>query len=147
MKTAADYLHAQIFGSHTHRCESKWCKGRVWSCSDPNDCQPGPRTCPDCVFREDEESDQRRAWQQVDRVLQTAVGFSTPKEPECNADEGHPCDSGPDGEPCVSCKANEAYYHNLWENGGRQEAERERDYVQNMIDAGRSHLLRPEERL
>jgi hypothetical protein len=31
-------------------------------------------------------------------------------EPECNADEGHPCDAGDDGEPCSSCRTEAAVW-------------------------------------
>lgn len=64
---------------------------------------------------------------------------------DCNADLGSPCDSD-NGEPCQSCKDSEAYWRNEWERTGRREYEREQSYVQNMIDAGRGHLLTPEQR-
>lgn len=47
MSTAADYLHAQIFGRHFHDCPG--C-GRTWPCSDSMDCQPGPRLCMGCYL-------------------------------------------------------------------------------------------------
>lgn len=47
VSTRADYLHAAIFGSHEHSCPD--C-GRTWRCSDPFDCQPGPRLCPGCYL-------------------------------------------------------------------------------------------------
>lgn len=67
---------------------------------------------------------------------------------ECNADLGHPCDAD-DGEPCPRCVE--------WLREGEREARREwavaspaeRDpvgYARDMVDAGRGHLLGPEER-
>lgn len=52
--TAADYLHAIIFGRHYHPCPSEFCKGAQRSCSDQYDCQPGPKLCGTCAFMEDE---------------------------------------------------------------------------------------------
>ena len=31
-------------------------------------------------------------------------------EPECNANSGHPCDAGDDGEPCSSCRTEAAVW-------------------------------------
>lgn len=69
--------------------------------------------------------------------------------PDCNADLDHPCDGGPDGEPCESCQA---YREASMADARRSYAVRspaERDpaqYREDMIDAGRGHLLSPEER-
>jgi hypothetical protein len=65
---------------------------------------------------------------------------------ECNADLDHPCDSGDEGAPCPSCRASI--------EEGMREARRTLHlrpidpdaYRRDMIDCGRGHLLRPEER-
>lgn len=44
---------------------------------------------------------------------------------ECNADLGHPCDAGNNGDPCHECAANEAYWRNQWERHGKHERTRE----------------------
>lgn len=64
---------------------------------------------------------------------------------DCNADLDQPCTAN-EGEPCPSCKASIAE--------GMREARAtihmrptDKDtYRRDMIDAGRGHLLRPEER-
>jgi hypothetical protein len=64
---------------------------------------------------------------------------------ECNADLGHPCDAGNNGDPCAECQQ----YMAEGMAEAKVEYARERDrkqYVADMIDAGRGHLLRPEER-
>lgn len=71
---AHQLLHAAVFGSHAHNCSSARCNGREFDCSDPNDCQPGPRLCQTCVILDEYLEDQRIAWRQVDRVAQKAVG-------------------------------------------------------------------------
>lgn len=61
----------------------------------------------------------------------------------CNADLGHPCDAN-DGEPCDSCRE--------WLKDSEREARRDyrlhidaQAYRQDMIEAGRGHLLRDDE--
>jgi hypothetical protein len=60
----------------------------------------------------------------------------------CNADVGHRCDVN-DGEPCERC----AQYEAEVMAAARREYPQyvaERNYRQDMIDAGRGHLLRGE---
>lgn len=61
-------------------------------------------------------------------------------ECECNADEGHPCDAGEDGEPCDKCQS---WFDSL-EAECRAEAparEAAMTYEDDMRGAGRGHLL------
>ncbi len=62
---------------------------------------------------------------------------------ECNADLGHPCDAD-NGEPCPRCATDIAAWE-LWCMGHRPPPSREQ-YRDDMIDAGRGHLLREDER-
>jgi hypothetical protein len=63
----------------------------------------------------------------------------------CNADLDHPCDAGGDGEPCPQCLAYQA--EGMAEASREWPAEvRRRAYIQDMRDAGRGHLLTPQER-
>jgi hypothetical protein len=62
---------------------------------------------------------------------------------ECNADLGHPCDAD-DGEPCPQCKASAEVWRQEWEKASPAERN-PRQYRQDMIDAGRGHLLPEEE--
>lgn len=64
---------------------------------------------------------------------------------ECNADADHPCDAN-DGSPCHECQANEAEFRREWERTGRREYAASLTYRQDMIDAGRGHLLKENER-
>lgn len=47
---AHDKLHAIIFGRHFHPCPGELCNGKVQPCSDPYDCQEGPKLCGDCAY-------------------------------------------------------------------------------------------------
>lgn len=54
MQTAADYLHAQVFGSHRHEGPNACPKcGRPFNCSEPFDCQ-GTEICLDCLLAKEE---------------------------------------------------------------------------------------------
>lgn len=67
---------------------------------------------------------------------------------ECNADLGHPCDAGEDGEPCPECQAHraEAMADARREYDIRSPQEKDPEqYAQDLRDAGRGHLLRPGE--
>lgn len=66
-------------------------------------------------------------------------------EIECNADADHPCDAN-DGDPCTSCQAEHDYWRRQWESYGRREYARDLNYMQDMKDAGRGHLLREDQR-
>lgn len=59
----------------------------------------------------------------------------------CPAQDGEPCDP-----PCADCRETEAYYRREWEAYGRREYEQQRTYVRDIIEAGRCHLLREDER-
>jgi len=63
----------------------------------------------------------------------------------CNNDLGHPCDAN-DGEPCSSCAEWLAVVgdemRREWKAASPQERDPEK-YRQDMIDAGRGHLVRP----
>jgi len=63
---------------------------------------------------------------------------------ECNADLDHPCDAE-NGEPCPRCRAEIDYWRREWNRTGRAEVEAQRTYREDMIDAGRGHLLREED--
>lgn len=58
----------------------------------------------------------------------------------CTADEGHPCDGGPDGSPCASCQAEHDYWRGRWATASPEDRDA-RGYERNMRDAGRGHLL------
>lgn len=65
----------------------------------------------------------------------------------CNADLGHPCDAN-DGEPCDRCSAHLAEDHAFYGAMWRAATLLERDpnaYREQMRDAGRAHLLTPED--
>lgn len=68
---------------------------------------------------------------------------------ECSADEGHACDSGPDGDLCPSCQAEHDYWRRQYDAATAAEREAvlrpeaaEARYVEEMTDAGRAHLIR-----
>jgi len=50
-----------------------------------------------------------------------AAWLEAKAQPECNADLGHPCDAGNNGEPCHECAANEAYWLREWKRHGKHE--------------------------
>lgn len=65
---------------------------------------------------------------------------------ECNADLDHPCDAD-DGEPCEGCREEERYWRNMYANMPvtvrRLETMSKQEFDQELIDAGRGHLVRP----
>lgn len=60
----------------------------------------------------------------------------------CPAQDGDPCHN----DDCPRCRKREAYWRREWERYGRREYEQQLTYAQDMIDAGRGHLLREDER-
>ena len=68
---------------------------------------------------------------------------------ECTADLDHPCDGGNNGDPCADCQRTRAEWSARFRREYNQASDAERNpeqYRQDMIEAGRGHLLRPEER-
>ena len=44
------------------------------------------------------------------RLLRARSQWVRRMTPECNADQGHPCDAGDDGEPCETCRTERAVW-------------------------------------
>jgi hypothetical protein len=66
-------LHAIIFGRHFHSCPSELCHGKEQPCSDPYDCQRGPKLCGDCNYIQNEERFddipvQTISWAEIERM-------------------------------------------------------------------------------
>ncbi len=76
-------------------------------------------------------------------VTETVSELEAKKEKiECNADLDHHCDAD-DGEPCPSCTAEEAYWTKYYKNHDfRSKIQKDKD----VDDAGRGHLLHPDDR-